>query len=298
MDKILIVLSGETFRDGGNAVRTSGNNNKSIQQQICAINSHIRLFKKIENEYSIKSDVFINTYRSNGHEDLMLELYKEYLIDYKIHENRLRDEFDMIEDTLDRIKNINIEKYQSVLFIRNDIYLKKYFIDIFRFDENRVLYAFIDSNPSFNMLCESMNMETCLNFDPINHLISLVPKKHFNLLLDCKAWYWHYSANRLMSKLGGNAHENIGLFIDTLHWCNCIHDWNPIYAQVGRYNSYSYENCSKIQSNVSPSEFIVASKGIRYDIDKCERYLIECDNIYDCLRENENKENEEFHLFY
>jgi len=189
MDKILIVLNGESFRDGGTGVRSSGNNQKSIIQQRCAINSHIRFFKYIENKFGFTCEVFINSYKSNGYENEMIKSYNDYLIGYNFHTERLNSEFSMIEDTITRLNNINMCEYKFILFIRNDIFLKEYFLDVFKIDNEKIIYAFVDSNPSFNKICEDMNMEQCNFYVPVNHMITLIPEKYYYLLLEKKAWY-------------------------------------------------------------------------------------------------------------
>jgi len=294
MDKILIVLNGESFRDGGTGVRSSGNNQKSIIQQRCAINSHIRFFKYIENKFGFTCEVFINSYKSNGYENEMIKSYNDYLIGYNFHTERLNSEFSMIEDTITRLNNINMCEYKFILFIRNDIFLKEYFLDVFKIDNEKIIYAFVDSNPSFNKICEDMNMEQCNFYVPVNHMITLIPEKYYYLLLEKKAWYWHYSASRFLSEIKNNLF--IDFFVQSVHWCNSSHEWNPLFVQVGRVNSFNYEECKSIQIDVPSSEFIIASKGIKFDNKKLSKILIN-DSIYDNLR-NEELFNEELKNFY
>jgi len=300
MNKILIVLSGESFRDGGTGVRSTGNSLNNNNQQILAIKSQIRLIEKIENQYNIKCDVFLNTYGSNGLENEIISLYDKRLAGFNIHHTKLSGEFEMIEDTLMRINELeNFRLYKNVLFIRADLYIKKEFIDIFRLDDNKVIYSFVDSNPSFNLLCVSMNMEICKNYSPINHLIALVPNKFFDLLIDKKVWYWHYSASRLIGEMGDEDVSNyIDFYTDSVHWCNSSIEWNPFFVQAGRPNSNIYIQCGELKFDILPHEFVIASRGIRFDTKLDEKYLINDDKLYDDLRSSEVANDTDLEFFY
>ena len=143
-----------------------------------------------------------------------------------------------------------------------------------------------------------MNIEKCENYVPVNHMITLVPNKFFDMLFNKNVWYWHYSGSRFIKSFNGDGNEHIDFFVDTIHWCNSSHEWNPLFVQVGRHNSFLYNECEIIQHNVDVSNFIIASKGLRYDNKHGLKYLINNDKIYDDLRQVELIENKTINLFY
>lgn len=298
MKKVLVVLSGESFKDGGTGVRSVGNNEYFIRQQFFATDSHIRLMDQIES-LGYKCDVVINSYKSNRLEIALVHMYGDRVVGYNFHEHRLKDEYEMIEDTTQRIGGLaGFSEYDSVLFIRLDLYLKKYFIDSFRLDSGKVMYAFLDSNPSFNMICNGLKIPRCDYFLPVTYFITLVPNKYFDLMLNNKVWYWHYSGSRLMEQIKDDPTNHIGFFVDTLHWSSSSIEWNPIFVQAARPNSKKYEECKQIQVDVDPNRFIIASKGLRYDFINNQRYIVQNDKTYDDAITSEISDNKNIEFFY
>ena len=163
---------------------------------------------------------------------------------------------------------MNLNDYDFILFVRIDFYIRDFFIDYFNICENKIKYAHVDSN--LNKKCNAILCSQTHHGDyPINsfpeicHNITYIPKKHFNLLIDDIAWNGHKSANNVCKIID---RSNIGLFIDTYHYCSTDGEWNPIYCMVDRSESKNFYNLN-----------------YRFDIESGKKIYIENDNIYEKL---------------
>ena len=246
MNKCLFVITGDTFRLGGQRSDNKGGE-ESYKRQRLATESHIRFFQNIEKKYNVKCDVFLNIYSCNNEYDSdLLKWYSERIINSNIHPSRLSSEFDLVYDTTSRLSQIGIDEYLFVMFIRPDWYLKKYFVEIFDIDEHRVRYAhldggyqMVDNNGSITFLDALGNHH---DVPHVCHCITYCPKKHFRLLLDNQVWHWHDSLLRLKHQV---SRKDVGFFIDTFHWCCSSLDWNPLYSLVGRSEHLEYKMPNK-----------------------------------------------------
>ena len=245
MKKCLFVITGDTFRIGGQR-STSKGGDESYQRQILAKNSHLRFFENIEKKFDIKCNVYLNLYKCNDEYDKKLfEWYGDRVVQSNIHPVRLGSELELVYDTIGKLNDYGLDDYEFVMFIRPDWYLKKYFDDIFRVDTERVLYAHLDAgyrlveNP-VGFIDGAGNRR---DVPHVCHCITYCPNKHFKLLLQNKVWHWHDSLLRLHENLSRN---EFGFFIDTLHWCCSSLDWNPLYSLVGRdeHLEYKFPNIS------------------------------------------------------
>ena len=248
MSNLLIVLTGESFRSGRQMTRDRGGNNCKQTQRI-ASESHINFIKSIKNKYNINSDVIINGYCLNDEYDkILLSFYEEYSILINLHKNILQSEKALVDDTISRLQNIDTIKYEHILFLRLDVYIKPYFLDIFtptKIYTNKIIYAHVDSNQYLHSL----------NFPMICHQICLVPKKYFINLWKDNVWNLHESAHYIAPIIGK---QNIDVFIYTCHYSSTDLDWNPIYTQVGRIENMNY-----------------VSKGKYFDINNMQIYSVE-----------------------
>lgn len=242
MDKCLFVITGDTFRLGGQRSENKGGE-ESYKRQKLSTDSHLRLFDHIEKTLSIKCDVYLNVYKcSDEYDRKLLDWYGERVVNKNIHPHRLDSEFSLIYDTTKRLREIGIDDYRFIMLIRPDWYLKKYFLDVFKVDDDRVLYAhldagyrMVDSNSSISFL-DAAGREH--DVPHVCHCITYCPKKHFHLFLDNQVWHWHDSLLRLKNYV---SRKEIGFFIDTFHWCCSSLDWNPIYSLVGRSECLEYK---------------------------------------------------------
>lgn len=292
MNKCLIILTGNSFRDGSSGVFECSNTQNNFMRQKLASFSHIRLFKYIKNKFDIDSDVLINSYKTIFDEQL-IDFYKEYSILVNLNQNQLSSELDLVNQTYDLLNDISIEnKYKFVLFIRIDFYIKKYFLSTFKINKDKIIYAHVDSNPN--------TYDLHLKFYPlVCHNITYVPHKYYNFIQNRKVWYKHISGNNIAEIIG---HENIDLFIKSLHWSSTDIEWNPIYSMVGRPEKLIYEQCEIIQQNYTEN-IIFNSKGLYFNTSTLEKYLVNDDNTYkdimftDTIEENLYLINNSIFLF-
>ena len=194
MEKCLFVITGDTFRLGGQRSAEKGIDG-SYNRQRLATDSHNRFFENIEKKFGIKCDVYLNIYKCNDEYDKnLLEWYGERVVNVNIHPQRLENEFAMIYDTTQRLREFGLDDYRFVMLIRPDWYLKKYFVEIFDVDDERVLYAHLDAG--YSMREENGDVWFSAygneyNFPYVCHCITYCPQKHFELLLDNQVWHWH-----------------------------------------------------------------------------------------------------------
>lgn len=246
MDKCLFVITGDTFRLGGQRSENKGGG-ESFRRQKLATDSHLRLFETIENRCDIKCDVFLNIYTCTTEYDAeLLKWYGERVVSTNIHPQRLGSEFALVYDTTSKLSEYGLNEYRFIMLIRPDWYLKKYFCDIFEVDDDRVLYAHLDGG--YKMV-DNNGAVTFLDalgghYDVphVCHCITYCPRKHFGLFLDNQVWHWHDSLLRLKHHV---PRKDIGFFIDTFHWCCSSLDWNPLYSLVGRDEKLEYKMPNK-----------------------------------------------------
>ena len=243
MEKCLFVITGDTFRLGGQRSPTKGGE-ESYRRQRLSTDSHLRFFENIENKFNIKCDVFMNIYHcsddySDHYDDDFANFYGDRVVSKTIHPSRMESEMHLAHDTTHRLSNFGIDDYRFVMFIRPDWYLKKYFVEIFDINDEQVLYAHLDAgyklveNPVGFVDIDNRRHDVPL----VNHCITYCPKKHYDLLLQNNVWHWHDSLFKLRNYVDRSQY---GFFIDTFHWCCTSLDWNPLYSLVGRPEHLEY----------------------------------------------------------
>ena len=127
MKKLLVIVNGESFRNGGSNSRDKGDNDFYNLQQKIAVDSHLRLFEFIEINFKMHCYVFINSYVANGHEQKLLEWYGDKVVYHNFNYCNFTDEHEFINNTVENINNVNLNEYEYCLFIRPDYYLKNYY---------------------------------------------------------------------------------------------------------------------------------------------------------------------------
>jgi hypothetical protein len=245
----LLVLWGESYRFGGQMTRGRGGGDYFKRQQI-ASKSHIGLIKVINEKFNMKTKVFINTYKLNDTDDEKLRnFYSGEDIIYNFYETLFDSEHTMLNNTYDVVnKIISNNDFKFILFVRIDLYLKKYFIKNVTFDDRYIKFAHIDSIIDINRV-DKYN---------ICQQIVLYPKKYFYTITN-KIIY--NATHEIRDKLiECNVPRNdIKYFVNTLHICSTDLGWNPLYIQVGR------GNCVKYEKNMLG----IQNMDYYYDEDKC-----------------------------
>lgn len=232
--KILTIFWGENYRSGPQMTRTRGMNDY-IRRQILASKSHIKLVNMLKNQ-GHNLDIILNTYKLNPNDDNnILQYYQKNtnLILKFFYDSQFSDELAFFQNMFKNVLSNEIldNKYDFVLFIRIDLYLKKIFFETLKFIPEKISFAHIDSNINTN----SNNFLICQQ-------IFIVPKIYYNILPSLQQ-HPHYFKDEMIEK--GIPIDNITYMINTLHVCSTDLGWNPFYIQVGRsYNNQYNINCS------------------------------------------------------
>jgi hypothetical protein len=233
-NKILLVLWGESYRSGPQMTRTRGTGNY-IKSQLFASKSHVDMIDKIKKIYNLDTDVFIDSYKLNDvDDDSLITFYKDKtnVIQHTLHPCLFESEISFLNDMYDRVRLLNIdETYSHILFVRIDIYLKRFFIQNIHFGD-KIQFAFIDSNLDIPHTNASKLKNICQQ-------IVIYPNSFFYVIHD-KIIYnaTHYIMNNLINnKISENSIEYL---VNTFHVCSTDLGWNPLFVQVGRKYNLNY----------------------------------------------------------
>jgi hypothetical protein len=140
-------------------------------------------------------------------------------------------------------EKIGLDEYDSILFVRPDLFIKEYFGDIFTAPEDQIKFAHVNEIISSEDTCGGDKANTLgdlkcpvpsdadLSLPAVCHQIFYVPKQFYNLLLEEKLWKKHLSFYESYKHLEKN---QISFFIDSFHSSCTGITWNPIYCQVNR----------------------------------------------------------------
>ena len=268
MNKFLFIINGETFRHGPQGSRERGSQ-ESFKLQEFAIESHLDFIKFINKKFGIDCDVLLYYYKLNEEWDTNFKSqYQEYT-KYSYGLDSLLGEQQLHSSLIKTIKDdVNIESYKFLLFIRPDLYLKKYFLEIFDMCEDKIKFAHV--NEITDHLGKSYHQ--IFEHPAVNHQIFYVPKKFFNnLLLGC-LWQNHHSYPSSLNC--GISKNQIDFFLKTYHSSSTSNTWNPIFHQVGR----------------DETKFWV-DKNYVIDEDTHTPKVIEYDGRYDNLKNNDFTDN-------
>lgn len=214
----LIIHLGESFRLGGQHTRNRGDE-KSVDEQIKAANSHIHFITHIIDKYKLNSiSVYISSYNTQ-YNDNLLQIYEKYLIGSTFYEDVIGLN-NLFHNALNNIENI--EKYDFVLFIRIDLFLKPYFTEIFNPNSNMILYPTI---------CWYKDSRTN-NHPRVNDMIMFIPKKYFKYLNNINIGH-HNSWSELITNTD-LTYDDLDTMINTYHDSDSAKDYNPLYYIVNR----------------------------------------------------------------
>ena len=223
MSNGLLLITGESFRLGTQFSRTRGIEDSFRRQQV-ACESHIRFVKYCEEKKNIKIDVALYTYTLNNEWDNKLkDWYGSYLVKSSYTTELAKSEPIFKENALADIAEFMQEKnikYDFILLIRTDFYLKNYFSEVFDSCPNKIIFAFIDKFTTEQT-----------NFPAVCHNITYVPEKFYSLLFSNSFLNMHDSAQKLLNYV---AEDCIDFYSNTSHFTSTDLGWNPIFVIVGR----------------------------------------------------------------
>lgn len=239
----LICITGESYRNGKQMSRSRGIDENTTNKQLRAIKSHLKLIDKIKDSFNINTDILLNLYTlDNERDNLIIQTYKENINVNNIYSNfksKLIGCYNLLIDTCNLTKDLS--KYKFVIFIRIDLFLKDYFIEIFTI-EDKIKFAHINEigikQTTFNIGMDGWGssgyVENNILIKPsVNFEITYIPNKFFYLIENKQIFYKdeHDSYIHLLNYISKTDME---LYIYTSHSSSTDIMWNPLFHQVGR----------------------------------------------------------------
>ena len=215
----LIIFIGESFRLGNQGTRNRGSI-ESYNDQINACNNHISFIDYIIEKFNLHIDIYIATYNTQFNQDLLL-IYDKYLIGKDLYDNVIGLN-NLFKNVINKINNI--DNYDFILYIRIDLFLKDYFINIFNPNCDKILVPTICSIPNHKHK----------NNPRVNDMLLFIPKKYYkyiNNIIICHE-NWHN-----LIKNTNLTNDDMDVMINTYHDSDSYKDWNPLYYIVNRYET-------------------------------------------------------------
>lgn len=236
-NRLLLIIAGECFRDGGQNSRLI-DTEFSTDNQLKATESHLSFIQFLKDKYNIDTDIQLLSY-SSKHENILINKYNKYNLQYKFYNKYFTDRTALINSL--KIDNIE-EKYDFILVIRPDMYLKEFFYDIFYPHANKIYYASV---------CW-VGQHRIFDMPRVNDTIVFIPKKYFNLVYYTIGIKTYHAAIKEYidhsHQIGKplNLYNDFDFFIRTPHDSDTSKDYNPLYYLVSRpenkkWQSYGYE---------------------------------------------------------
>lgn len=239
----LILILGESFRDGGQHCRRIGAD-RSFSGQIRAANSHIEFIKHLNSNYNCSIKTYLTSYTTKFDNELK-DIYKDTLIDAEFLGERI-GYANLITRTLTRVKP---EDYDFILFLRNDIFLKERFLELF--------------NPRWNTIrfpCISWITRSIHNGHPrVNDSFLFIPRKYYSYLKYSSnfPFFGHYLWANFVDKTN-LTYKDLDMMIETYHDADSAKDFNPLYYIVNRpiCNKWYSEGCIFDKNKFGPQKSI------------------------------------------
>ena len=220
-NKILLVINGESFRVGPQFSRNRESNENGIKCQFLSTLSHLRFANTIKEKYNTDCDIFLSTYKISDEIDKkLISWYDNFLIKSDFYDSLFGSEHEFVDQTINQLKNLNVEKYTHIIFIRMDYFLKKYLNQKIELFDDKVMFSFFDVN---------------LGDNTVNHGLFTTPNIYFRQLLEKGIWAYHSSYDHTIRN-GMNA----DCYIRSYHLCCPSGDWNPLFSYPGREECLTY----------------------------------------------------------
>ena len=130
-------------------------------------------------------------------------------------------------------KNINVNVYDFIFYIRIDLFLKDYLLKVMDITKNKILF------PS---ICWGKN---CIikNYPRVNDMMMFIPKKYYEFIRDINIYHncWYKLINTSTIK-----NDDLDVILNTLHDSDSEKDNNPIYYIVNRPESKVWHSPNQI----------------------------------------------------
>ena len=224
-NKCLLVLYGESFREGKQNSRVKDTNESYINQML-ASDSHLKFIYMLKTKHNIDTDVSISTYKTKYESDLKKK-YKN-IIKYN-SETELIGENNISQNGM---KDIDLNQYKFIIITRNDIFFKDEFINNFK-EYDKITYVsqilmshdcYLDGNPR------------------VNHIIIQIPNKYFNVIKDINVGHESW---KTLNNLHGYNKTQLGFMLESYHDADSYKEWNPYYKMIGRDETTDYMSRDK-----------------------------------------------------
>jgi hypothetical protein len=223
--RCLFVISGETFRSGGQKTQKRDDTPNSIDRQRLASYSHIRLINYLKAKFSIDTDIFINSYAMTPEcDELILKLYSPMVIYSNFRKTIASCCEEFYAQTNAFVSELDLSPYEFIFFVRIDFYIKEYFLSRFTKIDDKIRYGLLDYN-TLGILQDLVYM----------------PKKYFYLInTDMNSNFrCPHAGGQLVSRTVGI--QVIDHFINSYHSLSTNLNWNPIFTNVDRPESLNHE---------------------------------------------------------
>jgi hypothetical protein len=216
----------------------------STNRQKLASYSHLRLINYMKSKLNTDTDMAIYSYTLNPiHDAMLLEWYNPYVVQHNFKGSLSLDEDSFVIETNNKVINMDLSPYDFIIFIRIDMYIKKYFLLKFTKIDNSIRYGHRD------YIRKDTHGGVC-------HNLIYIPKKDFNLLgrdiytnIRCP----HIFASHLLNNISD---ISIDWYIDTYHSLSTDDNWNPLYSQVGRSETFNIiRDCPNGEQNPNNEEY-------------------------------------------
>lgn len=280
-NKLLLIISGEAFREGGQGSRKK-DTEKSIESQTLASESHVKFIKNLYDKYKISCDVQLLSYGSK-YENILIEKYNPYNLTYHFNNKYHRDRTTLTN--ANKIDNIH-NKYLGILVIRPDMYLKQYFIDKFN--------PFIEQ-VNYISVCFLYYHVCHKNIPRINDASIFIPNKYFSqIYYDIGIKLYHEA---IADYLGhGMTLNDFNFLLPTLHDSDSAKDYNPFFYLVSRHqnlvwHSYGYEiNNLSFLPELTYKKYDYPDWNVKNNIKHEQNYNdIEYNKLWEWWHQNPNK---------
>lgn len=211
--KILLCLTGEPFRYGGQFSRGRGTP-ESIPRQAIATASHQKLISVLKDKFNAEVEITLFTYSTNPEYDILLKsMYNKSKIIFK--ETPSSDELAFNNWFHQKFtEEVENKSFTHAIIVRLDMYLKNYFFEKLYLSDKQVIFGFADSNSYINL--------------SVLHGLCIIPVSFFKHI---RFWTPHEAGINLIHVFGNSS---INFLINTLHVLSSDLQWNPLFVNVGR----------------------------------------------------------------
>lgn len=235
----LVVLIGESFREGGRHSRETALTHESFENQKRATQSHIKFISHLESKFKCQIDLKFDTYQTKYTYDLVNWYTKKVVnVNHRVSakkivekRNKHTTEFNrkykkIISDTFDE----GTIEYDFIFITRFDVFLKDKMLEVFNPNWDKIKFPMVWH---WKKHCKTGKLECGYSYPVVVDTMLFVPKRLFytilNFHLDLNSWKTLICKEELDVGYG-----DIGVMIDTMHRPNTKDMWNPLCKLISR----------------------------------------------------------------